>query len=145
MSLALLRKNAASTSNYIRFDDLQRGNYYVRKFSLCDNKYGDGMRVMVHLKNGYVILPGRMADGMNNEKAIKNLNLGKYVMIFKGKDKKPPHRVNIDFKYAPGYTGKSDASTSGNRNHTTGGKRKTGTVVLRTPKKGAKKVTKPSQ
>lgn len=90
MSLALLRKNAASKSNYIRFTDMQRGNYFVKKFSLCDNAFGDGKRIMVHLKNGYAILPERMMKSCNNEKAIKNLNTQKFVLVFKGKDKKPP-------------------------------------------------------
>lgn len=138
MSLELLRRNAASKSNYIRFDDLQRGNYFVRKFSLCDNKYGDEKRIMVHLKNGYVILPERMMNGCNNEKAIQKLNAEKFVMVFKGKDKKPPNRINIDFKYAPGYVG-----NSGGRNQATGPKRKASTAILRAPKKSVKKNIKP--
>lgn len=98
MSLSILKRNAAAFSQYIRFDDLEIGKYRVKKFSLCDNLYGSGKRVMVHINDGYVILPQRMVTGCNTRKDIDNLNRDKYIMVFEGKDDEPPHRINIDFE-----------------------------------------------
>lgn len=97
MSLAILKRNAAAGSDYIRFDDLEVGKYRVKKFSLCDNLYGSGKRVMVWINNGYVILPQRMAKDINTKSEIEKLNQNNYIMIFGGKDEDPPHRINIDF------------------------------------------------
>lgn len=101
MSLSILKRNAQTVTEYIRFDDLGVGKYYVKEFALCDNLYGSGKRVMVHLKNGYVILPQRMSKDINTSKAIEKLNKEKYVLVFNGKDEDPPHRVNIDFELLP--------------------------------------------
>lgn len=95
--LNILKKDAASFSNNIQFDKLKPGKYPIKKFSLRDSAYG-GKRLVVDIDGGYLILPQKMTTHLKTEKAMNKLNNDRYIFVFKGKEKKPPHRIHFTFE-----------------------------------------------
>lgn len=97
--LTRLNRNAASRCSYISFDTLETGRHKIEKFALRESNYGKKEQLLcVYIKNGYVILPERMSKGLNNPKAIEQLNANNYDFVFMGKDINPPYRVNFRFE-----------------------------------------------
>lgn len=99
MSLAILSKIAERKSSYISFEDLKPGTYHIKKASVMKkSKYDKEKRVMLYIKNGYVILPARFNDILKKKKVMTDLNAGGLALVFKGKDKKRQNRVLVSFK-----------------------------------------------
>lgn len=84
MSLSKLNK-VAHENSYIAFDDLDPGSYPIKKFSVMKKSQYDGeKRLLVHIKNGYVILPSRM-EQFTEDKEVEKLNKLKLRFIYGGK------------------------------------------------------------
>lgn len=80
---------------YSNFDNLPIGEHSIHKFSIVSMENGDQKtkRLRLDLADCYVYLPERFA--MTPEKCDE-LNRGKYVMIFNGKD--AAHKNRLDEK-----------------------------------------------
>lgn len=91
--------SAASTSGYIKFDELVPGTYPVNRFSIMKKSSFGGSRLLVHLEDGYVIMPARISDEFATPSEVRKLNEGKFNFIYAGKD---PARMNrLDLKLEP--------------------------------------------
>lgn len=80
--LSLLNQ-AAKGKPYTSFENLPRGDYRVRSFSLVETKFGTVMRV--DLADKYLLLPKRFADDQTEE-SINLLNSSPKLMEYRGKD-----------------------------------------------------------
>lgn len=83
MSALLNLQKACKGAKYISFNDLQIGSYQIERFSIVKTEYG--MRVKVTMVENYVFLPERFIE-LITKKDIEELNQGKYVMVFGGKE-----------------------------------------------------------
>lgn len=97
--LLRLNKNAASrTSGYIPWGELKPGRYKIKKFSLCEPMYGKTEdQLCIHIQKGYLILPERMCDKLNNPTAVADLNANSYDLLFEGKDQSLGGRLLFSF------------------------------------------------
>lgn len=94
----LLNLNASSASNekVKKFENLDHGTYLVKSFKLKDTPYG--LRLFVQIDDFYLILPPRYTDKINSDEQLKELNDGKFKMIYRGKNKDEFNKLMIDFK-----------------------------------------------
>lgn len=88
-------KAATKSGGYLKFDDLQPGKYTVKRFAVMKKSSFGGKRVLVYLKDGYLILPSRMTEDFANAHAINKLNKRRYKFVFVGKDKDKKDRVDF--------------------------------------------------
>lgn len=96
MSLSTFNKIAASSNGYIKFDELAPGSYAIKYFSILKKaKHGNGPRLLVHLKEGYLILPQRVSEVFAKKDEVNKLNNGRFKFVFLGKDKTKSDRVNF--------------------------------------------------
>lgn len=96
MSVSKLNK-AATEKSYISFDDLPPGKYPIRKFSVVKKSQFDGeKKLLVHINNGYIVLPTRM-DMFTDVKEIEKLNKLKLSFIFNGKETEHGNRLDFSF------------------------------------------------
>lgn len=79
-ALSALKSNSRE---YTNFTQLPAGEYQIQKFAKVETPKGERLRV--DLNEYYVFLPERYLNGINEEK-LAELNNGKYVMVFKGKN-----------------------------------------------------------
>lgn len=94
----LLDLNASNrTSEKVKkFENLDRGTYLVKSFDLKDTPFG--IRLFVKIDDFNIILPQRYSDKINSDDQLKELNDGKYKMIYRGKNKDEYNKLMIDFK-----------------------------------------------
>lgn len=85
--------SACTPLNYTNFNDLERGQYLIKKFSFVKTKYGD--RIRCDLEDRYVYLPQRFAANIFEED-IAELNKGEKYLLHNGKEGKN-NRVNLTF------------------------------------------------
>lgn len=86
MSLSVLRELAGRASEYIRFEDLEPNSYRILKTSIMEkSNYDDKSRLLLHLEDGYVILPPRFNELFDKRNIMKELNSGKFALVYKGK------------------------------------------------------------
>lgn len=95
-SLSAFNKAAATSNGYLKFDELAPGSYPVKYFSILKKaKHGNGPRLLVHLKEGYLILPQRVSDVFAKKEEVSKLNSERLKFVFIGKDKSKADRVNF--------------------------------------------------
>lgn len=102
---SVLKETAASSSGYIRLEDLKPGRYEVLKFSLRESQFGK--RVVIDIDGGWIFLPEKMYTKFNTEKSIAKLNKERYDFVFEGKSKRAPHAFMFTFEMHD-----SDATTT---------------------------------
>lgn len=90
---------AARTSGYIKFDDLGVGKYPVKRFSIMKKSSFGGSRLLVHIGDGYVIMPARISDEFATPTEVRKLNEGKHIFSYMGKDASRMNR--LDFRLEP--------------------------------------------
>lgn len=97
MSLSKLNK-VASEKSYIGFDELAPGTYLVKKFAVLKKRQYDGeKRLLVFIKNGYVILPARMGQFTDDKEVEKLIEV-----MFRVWRKKPSTRESLGFPFQIG-------------------------------------------
>lgn len=62
------------------------------------SSYG-GPRLLVHIEDGYIIMPSRNSDQFATPSEVRKLNGGKYNFVFLGKD--PTKKNRLEFKLEP--------------------------------------------
>lgn len=111
----LLHLNASNKSSdkIKKFENLDRGTYLVKSFELKETPFG--LRLFVKIDDFGLILPPRYSDKINSDEQLKELNDGKFKMIYRGKNKDEYNKLMIDFKSlgedeAPGNDSSSSSS-----------------------------------
>lgn len=94
----LINLNASNKSGekIKKFDDLAKGVYLVKSFKLKETTFG--LRLYVQIDDFYLILPPRYTDKINSADQLKELNGGKFKMIYGGKNKDEFNKLMIDFQ-----------------------------------------------
>lgn len=95
MSLSKFNKCAGKSNGYIKFDNLTAGSYPVKHFSIMKKSNFGGKRLLIHLKDGYLILPQRMSEEFATQSEVNKLNKGRYKIVYIGKDKSKRDRVDF--------------------------------------------------
>lgn len=57
---------AATSGGYLKFDDLEKGDYLIKRFGMIKKSSYGGKRLTVQLEKGYLILPERMNEFWTN-------------------------------------------------------------------------------
>lgn len=96
-SLAALKELSKRASGYIPFSKLKRDKYVIKSTSLMKSNFDNTQRLVLHIEKGYVILPARFIELSKKKSVMTDLNSGKSVMIYNGKDKKSK-RIDLDFE-----------------------------------------------
>lgn len=94
--MSLSRFNdAASSTSYLKFDELAPGTYPIKRFSIMKKSSFGGKRLLVHLEEGFLIMPTRISDEFASPSEVLKLNEGSYNFIYIGKDSNRQNRLNF--------------------------------------------------
>lgn len=85
-------------------NNLTPGRYDVDNFKLFTHRYG--RRIAVLINRTYYYLPNRFSKEINSSQRVAELNKGRYIMAYMGRDRDHQNRALIDF--IPVTTGGSD-------------------------------------
>lgn len=106
-----LKEACNAQTKYKSITDLTIGVYKIDRFELCATTYGNRAAIWV---NGYrLFLPTRFNTVISSAEQVKELNMKKYVLIYKGKDVHKCNRVLLDFQLMDEYI----QTTNGMSNH----------------------------
>lgn len=93
---------------YIKFNDLEKGRYNVRGASVSKKmKFDDEKHLVLHLDQGCIMLPHRFNYLTKIKSVMANLNMGRTIMVYKGKDPSKFDRLLIEWEEST-----SDSSSS---------------------------------
>lgn len=76
-------KSVCCTKQFVSFENLPVGDYFVEEFALVNTKFGT--RIRVDIGDKVVFLPERFSKNMTSEK-VNELNNSPKLMCYKGKD-----------------------------------------------------------
>lgn len=78
------------------FDQIQTGEYRVRRFSFAETRYGKKIKVETDFFACF--LPDRFTKFIASDKDIADINTVPHMMIYRGKDVTQKNRIILDFK-----------------------------------------------
>lgn len=115
---------AATSGGYLKFDDLEKGDYLIKRFGMIKKSSYGGKRLTVHLEKGYLILPERMNE-FATQAELDKLNRDSYKFVYLGKQKDEEKgeknaRLNFRLEKDEGkIDDKTDEKTDGKTNEKT--------------------------
>lgn len=89
-------QNACSAKTFESISKLKPGKYRVASFKLLNTRYG--LRVAVLIERVYYYLPNYVAEHVNTQKHIMELNSVTYEMNYLGKDASQKNRIILRFE-----------------------------------------------
>lgn len=95
IAFAALKNACKGGLPYKNFNDLEKGEYEVKSFSIRQMSFG--LCVCAYFEDFYVALPDRFMQQVGQRKKIEELNSEKYLMIFAGKIATRQNFVDVDF------------------------------------------------